>query len=237
MLTEHQLKRYDRQIRLQGFGTKGQEILLASKVLVVGVGGLGSVISMNLAAAGVGQIGLVDADTVSLSNLQRQILYRESQEGKPKAQMAALNLRKLNSECGYKVYDTMLSKDNAAEIISDYDIIMDACDNFHTRYLINDTCFALSKPFVYTSISETTGQIALFNPLSGKTSYRTLYPEEERLSMAENPSSAVMGVLPCLAASLASNEAIKYLCSWGENLLDKLLCFDILTNQFRVFDL
>ncbi len=237
MLSENQLKRYDRQIRLQGFGTKGQEILLASKVLVVGVGGLGSVISMLLAAAGVGQIGLVDADTVSLSNLQRQILYREHQEGKSKAQTAAQNLGQLNSECHYKVYNTILSEDNATEIIQEYDLIMDACDNFRTRYLINDTCFALSKPFVYASICETAGQIALFDPLKGRSSYRTLYPEEAELSKAGNPSSAVMGVLPSVAASLASNEAIKHLCQNGDTLLDHLLCFDVQTNRFSVFEI
>ncbi len=237
MLSDCQKKRYDRQIMLRGFGERGQEKLLASSVLVVGLGGLGSIASLYLAAAGVGRIGLADADNVSLTNLQRQVLYRESQVGQPKAQTAAANLAQLNSECSFEPYDCFITKDNAAEVFSRYDLIMDATDNFRARYLINDTCFALSKPFVYASISETSGQVAVFDPLRGEKSYRSLYPEQTTLENAPAPSRAVIGVLPCTAASIATSEAIKYFTKSGELLLDKLLCFDLSTNEFNVFEL
>lgn len=237
MLTEEQKQRYNRQIILQDFGERGQEILLCSKCLVVGVGGLGSIISLYLAAAGAGTIGLVDNDNVSISNLQRQIVYREKQQGLPKATTAAQNLKALNSGCNFVAYDCFLTEENAEEIISKYDIVLDATDNFKSRYLINDTCKRLGKPFVYSSISATCGQVALFDFPNCKSSYRSLYPDEEQLSKRENPSKAVIGVLPGVAACIATNEAIKYLAKMGESLSDKLLCFDISTNVFQTFDI
>ncbi len=237
MLSEKQKARYNRQILLQDFGERGQEILLCSSCLVVGVGGLGSIISLYLAAAGVGRIGLVDNDKVSISNLQRQVLYRESQENMPKAVMAAQNLKELNSECEYRSYQCFLDEDNAEEIISEYDIIMDATDNFKARYLINDSCMKLQKPFVYSSISETSGQLALFSPCKGRSNYRSLYPEAEQLASRNNPSKAVMGVLPAMTACMATNEAIKYLLDSPDTLLDKLLCFDLRTNDFNIFEI
>lgn len=237
MLSEKQKARYNRQILLQDFGERGQEILLNSSCLVVGLGGLGSIISIYLAAAGLGKIGLADNDTVSISNLQRQILYRESQENQPKALMAAQNLKELNSGCEYVPYQCFLNEENAEKIISEYDIVMDATDNFKARFLINDTCMKLQKPFVYSSISETSGQVALFSPHEGKSNYRSLFPEAEQLATQSNPSKAVMGVLPATTACIATNEAIKYLIDNTDTLMDKLLCFDLRTNDFHTFDL
>ena len=143
----------------------------------------------------------------------------------------------LNSGCNFVAYDCFLTEENAEEIISKYDIVLDATDNFKSRYLINDTCKRLGKPFVYSSISATCGQVALFDFPNCKSSYRSLYPDEERLSKRENPSKAVIGVLPGVAACIATNEAIKYLAKMGESLSDKLLCFDISTNVFQTFDI
>lgn len=237
MLSEEQKKRYNRQILLENFREKGQECLLASKCLVVGLGGLGSVISLYLTAAGVGKIGLMDSDKVSLSNLHRQILYREKQSGKSKAEMACENLKELNSDCEFEVFDCFLNEENAEKIISEYDLVMDATDNFKARYLINDVCQRLKKPFVYCAISETSGQVAFFEPNNGKANYRTLFPNEDELKQKENSSKAVIGTLPSLAATLATNEAIRFLVNGKSELEDKLLCFDLTTLNFQIFDL
>ncbi len=237
MLSEKQKKRYNRQILLEDFGEKGQERLFASKCLVVGLGGLGSVISLYLTAAGVGKIGLMDSDKVSLSNLHRQILYREKQSGNSKAESAYENLKELNSDCDFEVYDCFLNEENAEKIISEYDLVMDATDNFKARYLINDVCSRLGKPFVYCAISESSGQIAFFDTNNGKANYRTLYPNEDELKQKENSSKAVIGTLPCLAATLATNEAIRFLVNGKSELKDRLLCFDLITLNFQIFDL
>lgn len=237
MLNDSQRERYSRQILLQNFGEKGQEKIIRSKCLVVGLGGLGSVISLYLTAAGVGTIGLMDNDIVSISNLQRQILYREKQTGQAKAVVAAQNLKELNSNCIFKSYDCFLNEENAEKIIAEYDLVMDATDNFKARYLIDEMCSRLGKPFVYCSISETSGQVSFFEPGVGKASYRSLFPDKDKLNEQENISKAVIGTLPALAASIATNEAIRYLVSGKSELRDKLLCFDLATNDFQIFEL
>ena len=237
MLEEKDLLRYSRQIELEGFGVEGQEKLKQAKVLIVGVGGLGSIASLLLVASGVGVIGIIDKDKVSLTNLHRQILYRESQIGEEKVEKAKENLREVNSDCKIICYNEFLSKENAERIIKDYDIVVDCCDNFATRYVINDACQRLKKPFVYSAIEAFRGQIAFFEPNNGKANYRTLYPNESELKQEENSSKAVIGTLPALAASLATNEAIRFLVNGKSELKDKLLCVDLTTLNIKIFNL
>ena len=238
MLKEKELRRYARQIELEGFGVKGQEKLKQAKVLIVGVGGLGSIASLLLVASGVGEIGIMDCDKVSLTNLHRQILYRESQIGEEKVEMAKENLRELNSDCKINCYNEFLSEENAEKIIKDYDIVVDCCDNFATRYVINDACKRLKKPFVYSSISDFEGQIALLNCEEDSANYRTLFSEENLLKEESNKNKAVIGVLPSITASIASNEVIKFLTNYTDvSLKNKLLIFNVKNYNFNIFEL
>ena len=164
--------RYDRQIILPEIGEEGQKKLQEAKVLIVGVGGLGSPIALYLAGAGVGCLGLVDDDLVSITNLQRQVLYSEKELGKPKAICAAERLSALNSEIRIHPYSTRLTKENAYHIIQEYDIVVDGCDNFATRYLINDICIEQKKPYVYGAICGFEGQVSVFNNGKKKKNYR-----------------------------------------------------------------
>lgn len=238
MLEEKELRRYARQIELEGFGVKGQEKLKQAKVLIVGVGGLGSIASLLLVGAGVGEIGIIDNDEVSLTNLHRQIIYRESQIGEKKTEMAKENLRELNSDCKINCYNEFLNEENAEKIIKDYDIVVDCCDNFATRYVINDACKRLKKPFVYSSISDFEGQVSLLNCEEDSANYRTLFPEENLLKEESNKNKAVIGVLPSITASIASNEVIKFLTNYTDvSLKNKLLIFNVKTYDFNIFEL
>lgn len=238
MLSKEELLRYSRQIELENFGIKGQENLKQARVLIVGVGGLGSIASLLLVGAGIGKIGLIDKDKVSLSNLHRQILYRESQIGEEKVEKAKENLMKVNRDCKIICYNEFLSKENAERIIKDYDIVVDCCDNFATRYVINDACQRLKKPFVYSAISDFEGQVALLNCEEDSANYRTLFPEENLLSEESNKNKAVIGVLPSITASIASNEVIKFLTNYTDvSLKNKLLIFNIKNYNFNIFEL
>ena len=179
--------RYDRQMILPEIGEEGQRKLKQAKVLIVGVGGLGSPIALYLAGAGVGCIGLVDDDVVSISNLQRQVLYSEKELGKPKAICAAERLSALNSETTSQPYPTRLTEENAQEIISQYDIVVDGCDNFPTRYLINDICAKTGKVYVYGAICGFEGQVSVFHYGEEKKDYRDLYPDEEEMKRMPPP--------------------------------------------------
>lgn len=238
MLEEKELRRYARQIELEGFGVKGQEKLKQAKVLIVGVGGLGSIASLLLVGAGVGEIGIIDNDEVSLTNLHRQIIYRESQIGEKKTEMAKENLRELNSDCKINCYNEFLSEENAEKIIKDYDIVVDCCDNFATRYVINDACQRLKKPFVYSAISDFEGQVALLNCEEDSANYRTLFSEENLLKEESNKNKAVIGVLPSITASIASNEVLKFLTNYTDvSLKNKLLIFNVENYNFNIFEL
>lgn len=238
MLKEKELRRYARQIELEGFGVKGQEKLKQAKVLIVGVGGLGSIASLLLVGAGVGEIGIIDNDEVSLTNLHRQIIYRESQIGEKKVEKAKENLRELNSDCKINCYNEFLSEENAEKIIKDYDIVVDCCDNFATRYVINDACQRLKKPFVYSAISDFEGQVALLNCEEDSANYRTLFSEENLLKEESNKNKAVIGVLPSITASIASNEVLKFLTNYTDvSLKNKLLIFNVKTYDFNIFEL
>lgn len=229
--------RYNRQIILPEIGEEGQTKLKKAKVLIVGVGGLGSPIALYLAGAGVGTIGLVDDDTVSITNLQRQVLYTEKELNKPKALCAADRLSALNSEICLRPYPTRLTEDNAYNIISDYDIIVDGCDNFATRYLINDICAQQDKPYVYGAICGFEGQVSVFHYGDNKRSYRDLYPNELEMNQISPPSKGVMGVTPAIVGSIEACEVLKIICEFGNVLAGELWTIDLRTLQSNKFSL
>lgn len=226
-----QKNRYNRQIMLKGVGQSGQEKLRRARVLIVGVGGLGSPLALYLCAAGIGSLGLVDDDLVAESNLQRQILYATPDVGRPKVEVASARLQKLNPEVAITAWNLRLSPENAAEIIGAYDIVVDGCDNFATRYLINDTCVGLGKIYVYGAISGWSGQVSLFNYQGGPT-YRCLYPEEKTIEEAQDPQG-VMGALPGQVATLQAAEVFKVVCGIGTPLSGAVLLIDLLAGSFK----
>ncbi|HEY3251813.1 MAG TPA: molybdopterin-synthase adenylyltransferase MoeB, partial [Ignavibacteria bacterium] len=231
--TKEELERYSRHIVIPEVGLAGQKKLKEAKVLIIGAGGLGSPISMYLAAAGVGKIGIVDFDTVSLSNLQRQILFSAKDSGLSKAEKAKERLAGINQNIDVVTYNVKLTKDNALDIIKNYDIIADGSDNFATRYLVNDACVILKKPVVYGSILRFDGQVSVFDSENGPC-YRCLYPEPAL--PGEVPSceqGGVLGVLPGIIGSIQANEVIKYIIGKGELLIGRLLVLDALKMSFR----
>ena len=221
------MERYNRQILLDEIGEKGQEKLSAARVLIVGAGGLGSPIALYLAGAGVGKIGLIDDDVVSENNLQRQVLYSEKEVGMPKAERARERLMQLNSSISIISYPFRLTRDNAADIIGRYDIVVDGCDNFATRYVINDVCKAQRKPYVYGAIRAFDGQVSVFN-YKGGPDYGMFLPEEETKDMPA-PEKGVMGVTPGIVGCVQANEVIKIICEYGEVLSGQLWSIDLRT--------
>ena len=230
------MDRYNRQHILKEIGVEGQERLKNSSVLIVGVGGLGSPIALYLVAAGVGRVGLIDDDTVSLSNLQRQVLYCESEVGHIKVDCAQRRLNALNSTTKIETYNTRFNSDNAEDIASNYDIIIDGCDNYETRYLINDTCVKLGKPYIYGAIGEFSGQISVFNYKGGKT-YRDLYPEEELLCSMPRKTIGVVGSIPGLVGTIQATEAIKIITNSGIILSNKLYVIDMLMMNNQIINI
>lgn len=229
--------RYDRQTMLPEIGEAGQKLLKEAKVLIVGVGGLGSPIALYLAGAGVGCIGLVDDDVVSISNLQRQVLYSEKELGKRKAMCAAERLVALNSEITVRPYPTRLTKENADNIISEYDMVVDGCDNFATRYLINDCCVRLGIPYIYGAICGFEGQVSVFNYGTDKKSYRDLYPDEAEMQRMPPPYKGVMGITPAVIGSIEATEVLKVIGGFGDVLAGKLWTIDLRTLQTNKFSL
>lgn len=225
--------RYDRQIILPEIGEAGQQKLRNSKVLIIGIGGLGSPIALYLAGAGVGTIGLVDDDVVSLTNLQRQVLYSEKELGMSKALCAAKRLEQLNGDININAYSVSFTEKNAKELINQYDIIIDGCDNFATRYLINDICLALDKVYVYGAICGFEGQVSVFNYQKSGTDYRHFYPDEEEMKKIITPKG-VLGVTPAVVGSVEANEVIKVICDFGEILSGKLWTIDLRTMQTNI---
>jgi sulfur-carrier protein adenylyltransferase/sulfurtransferase len=232
-LTPREIERYSRHLVIPEVGMEGQQKLKSASVLLIGAGGLGSPMGMYLAAAGVGKIGIVDFDTVSYSNLQRQIIYSTNDVGHPKGELAKERLHSINPNVEVIVYDTKLTKDNALEIIKDYDVIADGSDNFATRYLVNDACVLLRKPFASASILRFEGQVSFFNPAMGPC-YRCLYPEPPNQGDAPScEEGGVLGVLPGIIGSIQANEVIKYIIGKGELLNSRLLLLDALKMKFR----
>lgn len=233
-LTETERSRYARHLVLPEVGFEGQRRLKAARVLCIGAGGLGSPVAMYLAAAGVGEIGIVDFDRVDFSNLQRQLLHRTEDVGRPKTESAAERLAEINPEVRVRVYETRLAAANAAAIAEPYDLIVDGTDNFPTRYLSNDLAVLLGKPSVYGSIHRFEGQVSVFAPHLGGPCYRCLFPEPPPPGLV--PSCAeggVLGILPGIVGCLQANEAVKLLLGIGEPLLGRLVHFDALAFRFR----
>lgn len=231
-LRESELERYSRHLVLGEIGPSGQRKLLAARVLVLGVGGLGSPVAMYLASAGVGRLGLVDGDRVDLSNLQRQVIHPDASVGRPKAEVAAEHCRALNPEIEVVAYPTTLGRDNAMALIGDYDMVIDGTDNFQTRYLANDACHLLGTPLVHGSIFRFEGQISDFVP--GQGCYRCLYPEPPPPGLVPVCSQAgVLAALPGVIGTIQAVEAIKLITGAGRPLVGRLLLHDALAMTFR----
>jgi len=233
-LEESQSERYSRHLVLPEVGETGQLQLLGASVLVIGAGGLGSPALLYLAAAGVGRIGIMDHDEVSMSNLQRQIVHNSSSIGENKAKSAARRISELNDEIVVEAIGEKLTRTNAVEVIREYDLILDGTDNFDSRYLIGDVCEVLGKPWVFGSIHRFDGQVSTFN-LGGGPNYKDLFPEPPPPELAPNCEEiGVLGVLPGLVGTIQATEAIKAILGIGENLSGKLLTIDALSMEFRV---
>ncbi|MEC7720788.1 MAG: molybdopterin-synthase adenylyltransferase MoeB [Candidatus Thermoplasmatota archaeon] len=225
--------RYARHLVLPEVGPEGQLILQESSVLVVGAGGLGSPALLYLAAAGIGRIGLIDDDTVDVTNLQRQIIHGTSEVGESKAASAERRISDLNPEVTVEAIEGRLNVTNALEIIGRYDLVIDGTDNFETRYLIGDACEILGKPWIFGSIHRFEGQVATFN-LEGGPNYRDLFPKPPEDGLAPNCAEAgVLGVLPGIVGSIQATEAIKVILEIGDTLNGKLLVIDALSMKFR----
>ena len=236
-LSHAEMLRYSRHLLLPEVGVSGQRKLKAARVLTVGAGGLGSPLSLYLAAAGVGTIGIVDFDVVDLTNLQRQIVHGTSTLGRPKLDSAEERLNDLNPNVRIERHETRLTSDNALEILREYDIVVDGTDNFPTRYLVNDACVLLGKPNVYGSIFRFEGQASLFYAARGPC-YRCLYSEPPPPGLV--PSCAeggVLGVLPGIIGSIQALETIKWIIGAGTSLLGRLVLFDALKLRFRELEL
>jgi sulfur-carrier protein adenylyltransferase/sulfurtransferase len=236
------MERYQRQIIISQFGLEGQEKLASAKVLVVGAGGLGCPVLMYLAAAGIGQLGIVDQDVVSLSNLHRQILYKTEDIGLPKVQRAAFYLNQMNPEVNITTYLSMLSTENALAIIDNYDIVVDATDNFPSRYMINDACVILGKPLIYGAVSNFEGQVAVFNADLGddkrSSNYRDIFPNPPMENEIDNCAEiGVLGVLPGTIGCIQASEVIKLITGIGKPLTNQLQTVNLLTNHWQTFNI
>ncbi len=233
-LTDAQRARYSRHLIIPEVGEAGQAKLLKSKVLLIGAGGLGSPAALYLAAAGVGRLGIVDDDVVDESNLQRQILHSTERVGMPKTESAKKTLQALNPDVAVDEHRVRLQRDNALELFSKYDLIVDGSDNFGTRYLVNDACVLLGKPNVHGSIFRFDGQATTFVPGGGRPCYRCLFPEPPPPELAPSCQEAgVLGVLPGIIGMVQAVEAVKLLLGKGEPLVGRLLLYDALEQKFR----
>jgi len=232
--TTEQITRYSRHFMLPEVGEEGQAKLLDAKVLLIGAGGLGSPTAFYLAAAGVGTLGIVDHDVVDLSNLQRQILHTNERVGMPKVESARETLQALNPDVKVIGIQERLSAENALRLFADYDVIVDGCDNFPTRYLVNDACVMLGKPNVHGSIFQFEGQASVFYPHKGPC-YRCLFPEPPPPGAAPSCAEAgVLGVLPGLVGCVQALETIKLILGIGKPLIGRMVYFDTLSMELRV---
>ena len=230
-LTSEQKERYARHIVLDGIGEEGQKKLLSSSVLIIGTGGLGSPAALYLSAAGVGTVGIADADEVSVSNLQRQIIHTTCDAGRAKVESAKEKLQRINPDVTVKTYRVFVTEDNIYDIIKDYDFVLDCTDNFDAKFLINDACVKAGKPFTHAGISGFKGQLMTYVPNHGAC-YRCVFkspPPKDAFPSAPG----VVGAVPGVIGSLQAMEAIKYLTGAGEPLTGALLTYDALTQEFR----
>lgn len=231
--TEEELERYDRHIKLREFGKEGQSRLLEARVLVIGAGGLGSPVLMYLAAAGVGTLGIADGDEVDYSNLQRQIVHDSANVGMAKVDSAEQRIRQINPDVKVEKHRMMLTPENIGGIVEQYDFVVEATDNFRVKYMVNDVCVRLGKPFCLGGILRFEGQVMTYVPEAAN--YRDIFPDEPEASAV--PSSKVVGVLgviPGITGTIQATEAIKWITGAGELLTNRLLTFDALTMQFEV---
>lgn len=237
-LSRDDLTRYSRHLILPEVSADGQRRIKAARVLCIGAGGLGSPATLYLAAAGVGTLGLVDADRVDASNLQRQVLYGTDDVGEPKLEMAQARLQAINPDLQIIRHDVRLTSANATEIVAPYDVVIDGSDNFPTRYLSNDVCVFAKKPNIYGSVFRFEGQASVFAPHLGGPCYRCLFPEPPPPGAAPSCAEAgVLGVLPGIIGLIQATEALKLILGAGETLAGRLLHFDALKMKFREFQL
>lgn len=220
---------------LPEIGEEGQRKIRAAKVLLVGVGGLGSPIATYLTGAGIGRIGIIDDDVVDITNLHRQVLYTEEEAGLPKVECAKRRLRALNSEVEIDAYHMRLTKDNAKELISRYDIVVDGIDNFATRYIVSDECQRQGKPYVYGAIRGLEGQVAVL--CKGHCTYRSLLPDEEATLSMPHPGKAVLGTTPAVVGSVEAYQVLQLVAEMGEPLVDKLWTVDLSTMMSYVIEM
>ena len=239
LFSEEELKRYRRHMVLADFGGEGQKRLKLSSVLIVGAGGLGSPAALYLAAAGVGRLGIVDDDVVSLSNLQRQILHATSRVGVPKVESARATLKEINPHVKLEPLNARLTPDNALDIIGRYDLVVDGSDNFATRYLISDACYFAKKPLVWAAIGQFTGQLSVFKPYERDENgtplpgYRDFLPEPPpQGSVPTCPEAGVIGALPGVMGAMQAMEAIKELAQVGDSLAGWLIIYEALSTEF-----
>ena len=225
-LSQRELERYSRHLILPEIGQDGQKKLKAAKVLLVGAGGLGSPSAMYLAAAGVGNLGLIDDDVVEENNLQRQIIHSVSALGKPKTDSARARILDINPYIAVRVFNVRLSGSNAYNLFSGYDIVIDCSDNYHTRYLINDACVLLGKPLVYGAVHRFEGQVTVFDTSRGGC-LRCLFSEPPDIEFLKaNGEGGIFGVLPGIIGSIQANEVIKLILDSGAPLINRLLTVD-----------
>lgn len=229
-MLEEQRKRYSRHIALDEIGADGQEKLLSGKVLIIGTGGLGSPAALYLAAAGVGTIGIADADTVDVSNLQRQIIHSTRDVGRDKVLSAKEKMQAINPDVDVRTYTEFVNEENIADLVSAYDFVLDCTDNFKAKFLINDTCVRLGKPFSHAGVMGTRGQLMTYVPKKSPC-YRCVFsdPPEDGVGKKYGVVGAAVGVI----GSMQAMEAIKYLTGSGELLTGRLLVYDAMTAEFR----
>ncbi len=235
--TNEQLERYSRHILLKEVGIKGQKKLMNAKVLIIGAGGLGAPAALYLAAAGVGTIGIVDADDVDLSNLQRQVIHTTADIGIPKAESAAATMRAINPEITVNTYRQFVDSTNIMDIIKDYDFILDGTDNFPAKFLINDACVMAEKPFSHAGIIQFKGQLMTYVPGEGPC-YRCVFknpPPKDAVPTCKQ--AGVIGAMGGIIGSLQAMEAVKYIIGKGDLLTGKLLTYDALKMEFHTIKL
>ena len=232
--TKEQIERYSRHIILPEVGGKGQRSICEARVLVLGAGGLGSPAAYYLAAAGVGHLGIVDSDTVDLSNIQRQVLHTTADIGRPKTVSAEEKLRAVNPEIEVRTYQTRLTSENIMDVIRDYEIVVDGTDNFPTRFLVNDACYIAKKPMVHGAILRFEGQLLTMIPDEGPC-YRCIFREPPPPGLVPNCRQAgILGAVAGVIGSLQATEVLKLILNKGEPLMGRLLLYDALSARFRV---